>query len=146
SGGSAPSSETCSDTTAACGGAIRNRGTLALVSVVVSGSVAQGASGDGSNANGGLGGLGGGIDNEFGASLTVRTSTVRDNVATGGAGGFFGGGGGGGLGGGIYNEGTLLLDRSTLATNLANGGGSFGTGGGGGGLGAGLFSRTLTVT
>lgn len=80
-------------------------------------------------------------------SLTLRNVTLRDGLAKGGDGGGFyqrgaAGGGAAGIGGAIFNQGTLVLDKSTLTGNGATGGnggiflgpGGSGSGGGGGGL------------
>lgn len=102
---------------------------------------------------GGLGGNGGGIAN-FG-TLTVDTSTISGNDAgtggdggdaQGGAGGALGAHGGrggdgtgglgglGGWGGGIFNAGTVTVERSSILGNFAGdgGGGGSGTGASGG--------------
>ncbi|MFP3940547.1 MAG: IPTL-CTERM sorting domain-containing protein [Thermoanaerobaculia bacterium] len=52
--------------------------------------------------------------------LTLRDLTLRNGLAQGGA--ADGGGAGAGLGGAIYNQGTLLLDRVTATSNEARGG------------------------
>jgi CSLREA domain-containing protein len=83
-------------------------------------------------------------------ALTLRNLTLSNGRAVGFDGGWTGvmaasnagqGGGGGaaGLGGAIFNRGTLTIDRSTLAGNLAQGGNGGSSGGcnngsGGGGL------------
>jgi CSLREA domain-containing protein len=79
-------------------------------------------------------------------NLTLFNLTVSNGRFVGGNGGNGAGGGGGaaGLGGAIFNEGTVTLDRSTFTGNTAIGGnggnGSTSTtgtgGGGGGGMGA----------
>jgi hypothetical protein len=102
----------------------------------------------GNQAVGGAGttggdGLGGGILNENGASLTVSDSLIALNRAVGGAGD--GGDGGNGLGGGVFNGppnpfgvASVTIERSIVALNRANGGAS--TGGSAGlGLGGGLY-------
>jgi hypothetical protein len=66
--------------------------------------------------------VGGGIENENGATLTIANSTVSSNTA----------GSVGNpavLGGGIYNLGTLTIVNSTVSGNVAGG-----TSGGGGGI------------
>ena len=66
--------------------------------------------------------------------LTLRDVTVRDGLAEGGD--TLGGGGGAGLGGAIFSQGSVVVERSTLTANAANGGSSgqaiFGFGGGAG--------------
>ena len=66
--------------------------------------------------------------------LVLRDVTVRGGLAEGGD--ALGGGGGAGLGGAIFNQGLVILERSTLTANVATGGSSgqgvFGPGGGGG--------------
>jgi CSLREA domain-containing protein len=79
-------------------------------------------------------------------NLTLFNLTVSNGRHVGGNGGNGAGGGGGaaGMGGAIFNEGTVTLDRSTFTGNTAIGGnggnGSTSTtgtgGGGGGGMGA----------
>lgn len=100
----------------------------------------------GNQAIGGAGptggnGLGGGLENEYGAVLSVSNSLIAFNRAVGGAGN--GGNGGNGLGGGIFNGGSspssassVTLRWSLIALNRAVGGtasgGSVGLGKGGG--------------
>lgn len=66
-------------------------------------------------------------------SLTLRDVTLAGGLAEGGSSGA--GGGGAGFGGAIFNQGTLVIERSTLTGNEAEGGAgdfiSAGTGGGG---------------
>ena len=103
---------------------------------VLVGNQAVGGSGD----TGGTG-QGGAITNETGGVLTVTSSLIALNRATGGVG--HGGNGGSGLGGGIFNGGPspwgtphLTLSRSIVVGNKAEGGaadgGSAGLGTGGG--------------
>ena len=75
-------------------------------------------------------------------NLTLNNVTLQNGKALGGNGGSTGrgGGGGAGLGGAIFNEGTLNLNRSALTANTAQGGnGGTSTvnsqGPGGGGMG-----------
>jgi hypothetical protein len=64
---------------------------------------------DGSGGNG----LGGGLYNDAGATLTVSVSTIKRNSADGGAAGA-GGSDGQGVGGGVYNLGTFNVDTFTV--------------------------------
>jgi hypothetical protein len=139
------------------GGGIMNHGTLTLVDAVVRDNTLDSSAGGASGA---------GIYNEKGTSLTLRRTTVRNNVAQANAsgGGIFLNYGGtvtiadsiirdnviGGLGGGIANGGsTLTIIGSTIADNQA----IFGQGGGISNYGAGiqdfdysaLFIAAITV-
>jgi hypothetical protein len=69
-------------------------------------------------------------------SLTLRELTLRDGLARGGD--SLTGGGAAGMGGAIFNQGQVTLERTTIATSTAQGGsgGVSGLGGGGGGIGA----------
>ena len=104
---------------------------------------AVGAAGeDGIN---GTDGLGGGIANILGSTLTVSNCTVDHNQAVGGAGGA-GGNGGNGFGGGIYNDGSTALGASSLSVtgstithNRADGGAACAGGSAGQGIGGGLY-------
>ena len=76
----------------------------------------------------GADGVGGGIANTLGSTLTVSSCIVSYNQAVGGAGGA-GGKGGDGLGGGIYNDSnsaegvsSLTVTRSTITHSKAQGG------------------------
>src|SRR3954451_20463635 len=164
-----------SDGAVALGAGIHNQGQLLLKRVVVSGHRGIGGSGGGltsaeggsggrgnEGANGGPGGDGGnaaaaggqggdvlgvGIANE--GSLTLRDTTIANNVGVGGVGGSAlaiagpggtGGGaaaatggdggsvaaagqkGGDALGAGVYNEGKLAIERTTISGNTAVGG------------------------
>lgn len=69
--------------------------------------------------------------------LTLRELTLSGGSAQGG--GSNGGGGGAGLGGAIFNQGVLVVERSTLVQNFAVGGSAVGVtaaGRGGGGIGS----------
>jgi hypothetical protein len=91
---------------------------------------------------GGAGGAGqGGGLYANGGSLTIATSTIASNQATGGSRGL-GGYEGAGQGGGLYNGGTLTVSNSTLSSNTTSGSGYYNAGAGGG-----IYnSATLTVT
>ena len=52
--------------------------------------------------------------------LTLRDVTLADGLAKGGD--SFLGGGGAGMGGAIFSQGTVLIERSTLTGNVARGG------------------------
>jgi len=79
-----------------------------------------------------------------GSSLTLRNLTIQDGLARGGDGGSgsAGGGGGAGLGGAIFNEGTLIVEGSTLTNNQAVGGNGGNDTGGVVGLGGGPHGGT----
>jgi hypothetical protein len=66
--------------------------------------------------------------------LTLRDLTLADGLAHGGD-SYAGGGGGAGMGGAIFSQGVVVIERSTLARNAARGGSaenpSAGKGGGG---------------
>ncbi len=67
--------------------------------------------------------------------LTLRDLSLVGGTARGGSSGA--GGGGAGLGGAIFNQGTLVIERSTLTGNSAEGGAAAASSdNGGGGLGA----------
>jgi hypothetical protein len=82
----------------------------------------------------------GGFDGLPAGALLVRNLTIKNGRAVGGSGGAGEppGGGGAGMGGAIFNQGTLTLDRVTLLDNVAQGGAggdrraASGAGGGGG--------------
>jgi CSLREA domain-containing protein len=127
------------------------------------GGSGNGCACDAGNGNGGLGGdggNGGGVANL--GTLTVKTSSIAGNLAGmgGHGGGGFGGAGGvvsnlvgrggdgnggspglGGWGGGIFNAGTLTVQRSSMLGNNAGdgGSGSSGFGGAGGTSSSGVF-------
>ncbi len=89
-----------------------------------------------------LGGGGGNIRNA--GDLTVEDCQVSFGRSFGGSGGATGGGSGGGgagAGGGIYNLGSLTVDRSTLAGNAVFGGSGGPGGGGGGAFGGAIFNQ-----
>jgi hypothetical protein len=148
-GGLAPSLYT--ENVVGNGGGILNDGILVLEHVVVTenetGQGDQGLNGpsESNGGSGGKGGSGGGIFNEPGAGLTIRYSTISNNLTgNGGRGGdggeglnaighFPNGGDGGhggssGDGGGIYNAGSLLIEGSTIKGNFTGRGGEGGTG------------------
>ena len=78
----------------------------------------HGVAGSGVGGGGGAG-MGGAIFNMQGA-LTIRSSTLTANAATGGAGSGTGGNPGLGLGGAVFNlNGTLTATASTIAGNTA---------------------------
>jgi Bacterial Ig-like domain (group 3) len=139
------------------GGGILNDGTLTLEHVVVT----ENRTGRGGNGGGGSlgvsgtrtqgggigseGGRGGGIYNEYGASLTIVDSVVSKNrtgdggnggnggAAVQGIGNYAGGAPGGaggapGPGGGIYSVGTLTISGSTVTENVIGTGGKGGDG------------------
>jgi hypothetical protein len=91
-------------------------------------------------------GVGGGIDNERGATATITNSTFSDNQAIGGA-GAAGQNGASGLGGGIANVlgATLTVSGCTLSGNEAIGGAGGMGANGGNGLGAGIYNDGLSV-
>lgn len=86
------------------GGILNHGGTLTLISSTISGNTALGG-----------GGIATGKGNPFGGSslTTLNTSRVVDNTANGGP--DFGGGGG------IANGGTLQINNSEIADNIAAG-------------------------
>ena len=145
------------------GAGILNKGSTTLDHVVLSDNVtgAGGTGGDGGVAsdhhgyNAGWGGDGGGIYNASGASLSITSSTIRDNgtgrgghggtgaMGVNGNGNFANGGPGGdggkpGSGGGIWNQGSVTISDSTLSGNFTGRGGN----GGNGGQGAGPKPKT----
>ena len=130
------------------GGGIRNNGTLTLTEVVVSGN----RTGDGGTYTS-EGGFGGGISNSSNSTLTLIRSTVSGN-RTGNGGtntsGMRTGVSTAGFGGGINNQGILVLTDSTVSGNsTGNGGiGPVGAGNGAnGGFGGGIRNTgTLTAT
>jgi len=148
-GGFAPSLYT--ENVVGNGGGILNKGSLTLEHVVVTeNQTGQGDLGmngplEGSGGSGGRGGSGGGIFNEPGANLTISQSTISKNLTGDGGRGGDGGqgvnaighfpdggdggrGGASGDGGGIYNAGSLTIDRSTISGNFTGRGGEGGTG------------------
>jgi hypothetical protein len=130
------------------GGAIENAGSLTVAGSTLSSNAAALAGGAiynvGSGANltidrstlDGNGatdsGIGGGIDNENSAMLTITKSTISNNSASGSS----------GFGGGINNSATLTVDNSTFSGNQAVG---VFNGGQGGGL-RNTSSATVTCT
>src|SRR5881394_170215 len=115
-----------SGTGGAFGGGVCNDGTLTLTRTVVHDNSATGV--DKPDTLEKEGGLGGGIYVGFGTAYVVE-STVRGNVARGGAGSESEVGIGGGVANGL---GTTELNRSTVSANLAVGGERGGAGAGGG--------------
>jgi hypothetical protein len=98
--------------------------------------------GPGADGGSGSDGLGGGLANLHGCSITLNDSIVDDNQAEGGA----GGDGGDGLGGGIYNDGStafgassLTVTGSTVIHNKAQGGEGNAGGSDGQGVGGGVY-------
>ena len=88
------------------------------------------------------------------ASLEMKKLTITGGTVVGSAGEIPEGGVHGGFGGGIYNEGTLVLDGVSIEDNHVVGGegsagsdqGAGGGGGGGAGLGGGLYNDGGSVT
>lgn len=110
------------------GGGIFNQGSLTIIDGVVTGNTVTGGIG----GFGGLGGPGG----EGGPGINGESGEASGGVGgQGGAGGPGGMGGAGGTaeGGGIFNEGSLVLIDTLVTGNVANGG--LGGAGGGGGQG-----------
>jgi hypothetical protein len=108
------------------GGGIVNDGTLAVSNCTLSGNTSTG-------------GDGGGIENDYGATLTVSNSILSGNSA--GQGGalfnYHGAltvngstltGNSADIGGGIWNDSTLTVSGSTLSGNSAHSGGGISTG------------------
>src|SRR5438876_7751232 len=97
-----------------------NRVTLA--NAVVSGNHALGVSGFGPGGDA----FGGGIYKGAGSTLSMQTSAISSNTATGGTGGIGGLGkkyaGGNAYGGGICNAGTLNVSTSTISADAPEGG------------------------
>jgi hypothetical protein len=113
------------------GGGIQNAGILTLDNVIVSNNEALG------DTN--FAGVGGGVFNEPGASLTVTDSSFTNNQAVGGT-GF-------GFGGGIFNLGTASVSGAKFSGNIAAGG-AFALANGAGGQGGAIDCQnnaTLTV-
>jgi hypothetical protein len=133
----------------ASGGAIYNAGALTVNNSTISGNTAigppsqafggSGTTGFGGGGYGGPGvagnGYGGGIY-ASGGTLTINSSTIADNEASGGSSARIYGLPGDGYGGGLYIAGgTVSIDYSTLAGNQAVGGDSiygYANGNGGG--------------
>lgn len=159
------------------GGGIYNTGTLTVQNCAISennsGKPFYGETGTGGNdgTDGGHGGNGGGIYNT--GMLTIQNSFLEDNDARDGADGGNGSasgdngsepvsgglGGNGGSGGAIYNDGTLIVQNSTITGNSAGKGGIGGGGnyyagtlignsadGGDGGSGGGIFTAPGKTT
>jgi len=101
------------------GGAIASFGTLNLVrSLFVANSATGGPGGLAPTGSPGTGGQGWGGALYSGGSGALSQCTLYLNNAVAGTGG---GGPGGGVGGGIYNEATLTVSVSTIASNTASG-------------------------
>jgi hypothetical protein len=90
-------------------------------------------------------GLGGGLPNVLGSTLTASSCTLDHNQAVGGD-GDEGGNGGNGLGGGIYNDGatdfgvsSLTITSSAISHNDADAGAGGAGGSAGQGVGGGLY-------
>jgi hypothetical protein len=98
------------------GGGILNSGVLRVIASTVSGNTSFGGS------------SGGGITNSTGATLTISRSTVSGNVAAVPCNPIFNHWCGS-IGGGIYNQGRLTVNNSTIAGNGALKGGGIGSGG-----------------
>ncbi len=109
---------TLTDGLATDGAAVLNAGNLTLTQDVLSADVAQGVAGGGLFGYGA--GMGGGVENEAGATLTVSQSNFTGDLALGDT------GGGNAFGGAIDNEaGTVTIDHSTFTGDqavAANGG------------------------
>jgi hypothetical protein len=76
----------------------------------------------------------GGLSGIPSGSLTLQNLTLSGGLAKGGD--SFSGGGGAGMGGAIFNQGALVLQRTTVTGNAATGGAGDGdAGAGGGGIG-----------
>src|SRR5438132_2865113 len=104
------------DQVAGQGGGIDNAGTLTVSGCIFFNNEALGTV---ANRNG----VGGGIFNEPGATLTVAESAFLNNQVIGGPRGL-------GFGGGIMNRGTATITDSTFSDNQATGG-AIGAGAGG---------------
>ncbi len=110
------------------GGGIFNSGTLRLIASTVSGNTSFNV------CTSFCGSVGGGITNFTGATLTISKSTVSGNQAAVPCNILFNHCGSGG--GGIFNQGSLTVNNSTISGNDAfSGGGVFN----------GVFSLRLTV-
>jgi hypothetical protein len=129
---------------------------LGTVASVISNSTIdhnQAIGGQGVAGASGSDGLGGGISNFLGSTLTVSSCTLSGNQALGGAGGV-GANGGNGLGGSIFNDGlsilpanfgtpaTLTVSGNTITGNQATGGAAGGGGSAGQGIGGGVYFAT----
>ena len=90
----------------------------------------------------GSGGVGGGIFNNPGATLTLRNVTIKGNETYSG----IPTGGSGGAGGGLANFGTLNIVNSTISGNHTGDGGANITGAGNGGKGGGISNAgSMTI-
>lgn len=106
-------------------------GTLNLTNIVMTGNNA----GDGNV--GGTGGRGAGLFTLPGVNTTLTNVTISNNNAGDGGGGS---GAQGGFGGGIENNGTMLLKSSTISGNTT---GASGSGGSGGSIGGGILNNSV---
>ena len=104
--------------------------TVGSISVDISGVTIQNGSTASFFPDDGDSGVGGGIFNSSGVTLTLTDATVRGNWASHG-------------GGGIHNSGAMTLVTSAVNDNL---GGVSGEGGGGGGISNGARRRSSTAS
>jgi hypothetical protein len=96
---------TSNTSTAGQGGGIYNTGTLDVANSIISQNLAKGPDA----------GYGGGIYNSQFGNTTILSSTIADNQATGfGAPFWFSG-----YGGGLFNDGSLVLDDTAVSGNSA---------------------------
>jgi hypothetical protein len=100
------------------GGAIYNAGTLTVSNSTLDNNVVNGFGGAG------YGGLGGAIANVYRGSATITDTTLSGNSAFGGYSVYAV------VGGGIYNNGKMTLNRCTVSGNTTNGGNAIPEGGG----------------
>jgi hypothetical protein len=117
------------------GGGIDNQGTLTLSQDTISANEAKGDSL--------FTGIGGGVFNAAGASLSVDHCTISNNQSVGNV--------GRGWGGAILNEGTANVTATTFTGNVSTGGSEPGQPDGTGGVGYGggiasVYGSTLTVS
>jgi hypothetical protein len=114
------------------GGGISNAGSATINNSTISGNSAQ--SSPHCLYHQLCGAFGGGIYNSNSATLTISSSTVRNNSAGARAGSCFSGGYCYSDGGGIFNQGTMIMSNTTVADNTASWTpyGTYGLGHGGG--------------